>query len=187
MANKKVPLTDITVREHLFYAYANLAMAHTAVVKGQEKYERFNFMVRARLYKGLLTGTMNIRTLFDDEKIKLSIGTKCNYCNSTEQLALDHILAQKLGGKDVGDNLIYACKICNSSKGKKDLMEWMSFRGEEFLPLMVIRRYLKLVINYCVDNDLMDLKLSDNVLDNVPFKLILIPINYPSPHKLRLV
>lgn len=187
MDNTKVALTDITVREHLFYAYSNLAMAHTAVSKRQEKYDRFNFMIRARLYKGLLSGTMNIKTLFDDEKIKLSIGTKCNYCNSTEQLALDHILAQKLGGKDIGDNLIYACKKCNSSKGKKDLMEWMSFRGEDFLPLMVIRRYLKLTISYCIDNNLMDLKLSDTYLHNVPFKLSFIPIKYPLPCKLRLV
>jgi len=127
----------LTVREHLFYAYANLAMAHTAVDKQQIKYNRFNFMIRAKLYKGLLTVTMNIRTLFDDEKVKLSVGIKCNYCNSTDQLALDHILAQKLGGKDIGDNLIYACKICNSSKEKKDLMEWMSFRGEDFLLLMI--------------------------------------------------
>jgi hypothetical protein len=130
---------------------------------------------------------MNIRTLFDDEKVKLSLGTKCNYCNSTEHLALDHILAQKLGGKDIGDNLIYACKTCNSSKGKKDLMEWMSFRGETFLPLMIIRRYLKLTVSYCIENNLMDVKLSELEPNQVPFKLTFIPTKYPTPDKLRLV
>ena len=121
--------TGETIKEHLFWAYANLAMAHTAVDKQQSIYGRFNFMIRAKLYKGLMTGSMNIRTLFDDEKVKLTIGSKCNYCSSAENLTLDHILAQKLGGKDEGDNLIYACKSCNSSKGKKDLMDWMNFRG----------------------------------------------------------
>ena len=178
--------TRETVREYLFWAYANLAMAHTAIDKNQTTYGRFNFMIRAKLYKGLATSSMNIRTLFDDEKIKLSLGSKCNYCNSKEKLALDHILAQKLGGKDEGDNLIYACKSCNSSKGKKDLMEWMEFRGE-FLPLMVIRRYLKLTIAFCIDNNLMDIKLTDLDLQEIPFKLNLIPTKYPTPDKLRLL
>ena len=178
--------TKETVREYLYWAYANLAMAHTAVDKKQTTYGRFNFMIRAKLYKGLITGSMNIRTLFDDEKIKLSIGTKCNYCDSTDKISLDHILAQVLGGKDEGDNLIIACKSCNSSKGKKDLMEWMNFRGE-FLPLMIIRRYLKLTITFCIDNDFMDTKLSDLDLQEIPFKIHFIPINYPTPDKLRLI
>lgn len=186
MAKSEIDINELTLKEHLFYAYANLAMAHTAIEKKQIKFDRFNYMIRAKLYKGLLTGQMNVGTLFDDEKIKLSHGTKCNYCNSTEQLALDHILAQKLGGKDNGDNLIYACKTCNSSKGKKDLMEWMIFREEEFLPLMIIRRYLKLVIIYCQENNLMDLKISEIELDKVPFRVLLIPVKYPTPDKLRL-
>lgn len=72
-----------TVREVLFWSYANLAMAHTAVDRKQEKYAAFNYMIRAKLFKGLIDGTMNIRTLFDDEKIKLLSGTKCSYCGST--------------------------------------------------------------------------------------------------------
>ena len=115
------------VKEILYWSYANLAMAHTAVERKQAKYNTFNFMIRAKLYKGLMTGEMNIRTLFDDEKIKLQAGQKCSYCGETESLTLDHIFSQKLGGKDTGDNLIYACKSCNSSKGKKDLMEFGNF------------------------------------------------------------
>ena len=187
MAKTKIDINELTLKEHLFYAYSNLAMAHSGVDNQQTKYDRFNYMIRAKLYKGLLTGTMNIRTIFDDEKIKLSIGTKCNYCGSNDNLALDHILAQKLGGKDTGDNLIFACKTCNSSKGKKDLMEWMSFRGDEFLPLMIIRRYLKLTIFYCIENNLMDLKISEIELDKIPFKLTLIPVKYPTPDKLKLM
>ena len=108
-----------TVKEVLFWSYANLAMAHTAIDRQQEKYTTFNYMVRAKLFKGLIDGSMNIRTIFDDEKVKLLSGNKCSYCGSTENLTLDHIFPQKLGGKDVGDNLIYACRSCNSSKGKK--------------------------------------------------------------------
>ena len=108
-----------TVKEHLFWAYSNLAMAHSAVKNQQPKYGVLNFMIRAKLYKGIMSDFMNIRTLFDDEKIKLSIGSKCNYCGSERELSLDHIVSKNTGGKDVGDNLVYSCKTCNSSKGKK--------------------------------------------------------------------
>ena len=175
-----------TIKEHLYWAYANLAMEHTAVERQQKTYGQFNFMIRAKLFKGLMTNSMNIRTIFDDEKIKLTIGTKCNYCNSTEKLALDHILSQKFGGKDEGDNLIFACRTCNSSKGKKDLMEWMVCR-DEFLPLMIIRRYLKLTISFCIDHNLMDTKLSEIDLVTIPFNINSIPLDYPTPDKLRLL
>ncbi len=48
-------------------------------------------MIRARLFKGLKNGTMNMRSIFDDEKIKLQTGQMCNYCSSKSSLALDHI------------------------------------------------------------------------------------------------
>ena len=159
-----------TVRELIYYSYANLAMAHTAVDKQQEKYERFNFMIRAKLFKGLKEGTMNMRTIFDDEKIKIQTGQVCNYCGSTEKLALDHIFPEKYGGKDDAENLIFACKSCNSSKGKKDLMEWMNFKGR-FLPLMIIRRYLKLTFNYCNTYNLLDSNIADLKTMELPFKI----------------
>ena len=173
------------VREYIYYSYANLAMAHTAVNNKQEKYDRFNFMIRAKLFRGLKDGTMNMRTIFDDEKIKLQTGKICNYCGSTENLALDHIFPQKHGGKDNAENLIFACKTCNSSKGKKDLMEWMNFRGE-FLPLMIIRRYLKLVYNYCSENELLDKKIEELKEMNLPFKIELLPIKFSNPNELIL-
>jgi len=64
MAKQKIE----TVRELIYLSYSNLAMAHTAVDKKQDKYEAFNYMIRAKLFKGLKTGTMNMRTIFDDEK-----------------------------------------------------------------------------------------------------------------------
>jgi hypothetical protein len=179
----KQPIT--TVREQIYYAYANLAMAHVAIEKNQEKYGTFNFMIRAKLFKGLKDGTMNMRTIFDDEKIKLQTGQLCNYCGSPDNLALDHIFPQKYGGKDNAENLIYACRSCNSSKGKKDLMEWMNFRSR-FLPLMVIRRYLKLTFHYCTDHGLLDRKIQDLKDMELPFKIELLPISYPKPKELTL-
>lgn len=174
-----------TVKEVLFWSYANLAMAHAAVDKKQKKYTSFNYMIRAKLFKGLMDESMNIGTLFDDEKIKLASGSKCSYCGATGNLALDHIIPKKRGGKNTGDNLIYACKTCNSSKGKKDLMEWMNYRNS-FPPLMVLRRYLKLIINHCVENDLMELSPKDLEGRQLLFSIEHIPLNFPSPSELKL-
>lgn len=49
MAKQKIE----TVRHLIYYAYANLAMAHTVVDKKQANYGAFNFMIRAKLFKGL--------------------------------------------------------------------------------------------------------------------------------------
>ncbi|MDR1384062.1 MAG: HNH endonuclease [Planctomycetaceae bacterium] len=174
-----------TVREKIYCSYSNLAMAHSAVTKQQEKYDKLNYMIRAKLYKGLTIGTINMRTIFDDEKIKLETGQVCNYCGSHEQLSLDHILPQKYGGKDDAENLIYACKKCNSSKGKKDLMEWMQDKND-FLPLMIIRRYLKLIYNYCDNHNLLDLKINELKDMNLPFNINCLPMKFPEPQKLKL-
>lgn len=181
MAKKKYD----TVSELIYYSYANLAMAHTAVVKKQVKYGTFNYMIRAKLFKGLKDGTMNMRTIFDDEKVKLQTGQVCNYCGANDNLALDHIFPKKYGGLDDAENLVYACRSCNSSKGKKDLMEWMIFR-DEFLPLMIIRRYLKLTFSYCNQHELLDKKIHELEEMDLPFKINLLLTSYPKPKELIL-
>lgn len=78
MAKQKIK----KVSDLIYYSYANLAMAHTAVDRNQEKYVMFNFLIKAKLFKGLKDGTTNMRTIFDDEKVKLQTGQICNYCGS---------------------------------------------------------------------------------------------------------
>lgn len=175
-----------TVRELIYLSYANLAMAHSAVDKKQEKYNQLNFMIRSKLFKGLKDGSMNMRSIFDDEKVKMHTGQICNYCGSTENLEIDHVFAQKFGGKDKADNFILSCRTCNSSKGKKDLMEWMNYRGR-FLPLMVIRRYLKLTFIYCIEHNLIDKSIEEVNGLELPFKIKLLPTNYPGPNELTLI
>jgi len=174
-----------TVKELLFLSYSNLAMAHSAVDRKQTKYGVVNYSIRAKLFKGLKNGTMNMRSLFDDEKIKLSQGLNCNYCGSKDKLSLDHIFPQKYGGTDTGDNLIYACKACNSSKGKKDLMQWYIDKNE-FPPLMIIRRYLKLIYNFCLNNDLLNEEIEKLINKDLPFNILLVPIKFPKPDTLVL-
>ena len=142
-------------------------------------------MIRAKLFKGLKNGTMNMRTIFDDEKIKLQTGQICNYCGSKSNLALDHIFSKQYGGTDDAENLVYACRYCNSSKGKKDLMEWMKYK-DIFLPLMIIRKYLKLIHAYCVENNLIDKEIEELYNMDLPFNINFLPTSFPNPSELIL-
>lgn len=57
----------------------------------------------------------------------------------------------------------------------------------KFPPLMVLRRYLKLIVNYCLKEDLMDLSLSEIDEKDLPFSIDHIPIDFPKPTELVLV
>lgn len=81
--------------------------------------------------------------------------------------------------------MVYACRSCNSSKGKKDLMEWMIYK-KAFFPLMIIRRYLKLTYQYCEDQELLDLPVEAVEQMDLPFKIQFIPTKFPPPNELKL-
>ena len=172
-----------TVEEHLYWSYANLAMAHSAVTENQSKYKQINYIIRSRLYSGLVKGTMNIASLLDDEKVKLNMPKSCCYCGSEDKLSIDHLIPQKKGGQHTGDNFVWACKSCNSSKHALDMLEWMS-KKEIFPPLLLLRRYMKVVVEYCTENKLMDIQLEK--VPNLPFSLQHIPHKFPAPKDLIL-
>jgi len=44
-------------------------------------------------------------------------GSICQYCGSPDNLTLDHVIPKSRGGSSNWDNLITACKTCNSKKG----------------------------------------------------------------------
>jgi 5-methylcytosine-specific restriction endonuclease McrA len=163
-----------SLKELISWSYANLARSHSALDEGCVKYKVHHHMIRAKLYKGLVAGSMSMGTLFDDEKIKIHNGGHCSYCGSKENIAVDHLIPRVKGGGDAGDNLIPACRSCNSSKGGQDLMEWYE-KKKDFPPLLILRRYLKVVYRYCKSNDLLDTTLDEAEELELPFDFKLIP------------
>ena len=112
-----------SIGELLHWSYANLAMAHQAVTSGAKKHGRTQYMVRARLYKGLRAQRLSIGPLADDERLKMVLPQACCYCGSSNDLTVDHLIPTKRGGANAGDNLVWACRSCNSSKGARDALE----------------------------------------------------------------
>ena len=174
-----------TVKELIFWSYANLAMAHSAVSRYEKVYSKSSFIVRSRLFAGLMSGKMKLGSMLDDERVKIEYSEVCAYCGSESDISIDHIIPKIANGSNSADNLVRSCKRCNSSKGGRDLLEW-HYRRNEFPSLLILRRYLKLVYSYCDEHNILDISIADAHTMNLPFNLKLIPIDYPAPGELVL-
>ena len=181
-----MPAKPNTVREQIAFSYSQLACAHSAIERGAYKYATLDYMIRAKLRRGLIDGSMNMRSIYDDERIKMLAPQACYYCGSETNLCADHLIPRMRGGPDASDNLIWACRSCNSSKGGKDLLSWMDKTGK-FPPLLLLRRYMKIVARHCEKSGWLDWEL-DRLDENpdMPFDVRMLPISFPPLHDLKL-
>lgn len=53
-------------------------------------------------------------------------GYTCQYCRATDSLACDHVVPLCQGGKSTLDNLVTACKPCNSAKSGRTPRQWLA-------------------------------------------------------------
>ena len=173
-----------TVRQHIAWSCANLGRADAALETGETKYSRIHHIIRNKLYHGLTSGAMNMRPLYDDERLKMKLPQVCSYCGSDKKLSIDHLIPQIKGGPHDADNLVWACRSCNSSKSSKDMMAWMQAK-EKFPSIFLLRRYLKIVARFCEENGLMELAVQDEKLKGLPFDLMLVPQSYPPLTELK--
>ena len=175
-------MTISTVGESLFWSYANYGMAHAALRAGAEQYQQQHYIIRNKLYHGFLKRTMSVGSFANDERTKLTLPQVCCYCGGSESLAVDHLIPRHKGGPDRGDNMVWACRACNSSKRSTDVLEWCAKR-RQFPPLYVLRRYLKLAIEYSIEHGLLDVPIAE--VGTIPFSLAAIPHDFPPLRELR--
>lgn len=169
--------------DSLFWQYATLAMADVAVSRGDAEYGRFHYAVRSSLYAKFIGGDMQPRPLAVEEKLKLRLPSCCAYCGGSQHLSIDHLIPLHRGGEDCGENYVLACRRCNSSKGCKDVVQWLAERGE--LPTICLyRRYLKLCLEYARQKGLLELPL-DQLPDNMPFAVESTMIHYGPPNRIK--
>jgi len=72
-------------------------------------------------------------------------GQRCVYCSRAEQLSLDHLLPEELGGTHATENLVTACKPCNDARGCKTLRAWLKYlRGRGVDTSKMARRIRRL-------------------------------------------
>ncbi len=127
---------------------------------------------------------MKMGSLYDDERLKMTAAQACYYCGDKRQLCVDHLIPKIRGGPDAADNLIWACRRCNSSKGGRDMLEWMESKGR-FPPVLLLRRYVKIVARYCDEHRCLDRELSKSA-ESMPFDVGKLPTRFPPLKELTL-
>jgi 5-methylcytosine-specific restriction endonuclease McrA len=62
-------------------------------------------------------------------------GCRCVYCGSDgggTHLHLDHLTPRVAGGADVPENLVVACRRCNTARGAMTLTQWAAYAAETY-------------------------------------------------------
>ena len=153
-------------------------MVHAALNDGATSYARVHYVIRKRFRIRYLEGTMRMRPISEDERTKMRYGSTCAYCGKSGQLSLDHVIPRLKDGPDAADNIIYACRSCNSSKGARDMVQWLLNRGR-FPAVLVFRRYLKLAARWCSDEELMHAAWADVGNEKLPFDKRSLRVEWP--------
>lgn len=120
---------------------------------------------------------MKRQTLYTNERVKLLHSNECAYCGiKNVPMTLDHLFAKSRQGSDSGDNLVYCCRSCNSSKRDMDYFEWIEKTGRR-VNIEIAERYLKNAYSYCEREKILDEDI-ENAPDALPFNLKSIPLQY---------
>lgn len=127
-----------TVRDQIFWQYAKLISKSAGFGINNRAFQMSRFIA---LRDGKITWSSTIREwLREHEK-----PDECIYCGSKSDLTVEHVLPRSCGGPDITDNVIRACKKCNSSKGGKRLYEWIGLKNKDDVPRIAEGKYLKLL------------------------------------------
>ena len=76
----------------------------------------------------LQNAEINDLTYKEWETILREYGYRCAYCFLSGPLSMDHIIPLSKGGDHTADNVVPACRSCNSSKGDKSLWAWELYK-----------------------------------------------------------
>ncbi len=81
-------------------------------------------MVAHQRRKSREAGVVASFTADDWAHCREHFNNRCAYCGKVAPLSQDHVLAVSKGGNLSADNVVPACKSCNSSKLDRDFLTW---------------------------------------------------------------
>jgi hypothetical protein len=129
------PLYVKTIREEIYYEYAKLiSRAAFGRLERGFIHERF---------EKLKNGEIRISDTIRECEREQELPKECVFCGSQEHLSTDHLIPKARGGDDSADNLVLACRTCNSSRGDKGVFEWLGLKKKDTLHRLVAGKYLK--------------------------------------------
>lgn len=161
-----------TLAENLYWAWANWEVIKIATDGKVKPFDRLYYMMRQKFFKLYMQGDRHITDLYTFNKEKLRAGDFCFYCYEEvpkEELTADHVFPRAKGGTNDLNNIIFVCKHCNSSKGKKELLQWFMQDQNRFPSPFVLGHYLKQINLYAMENDLLGKSISELEGMTLPF------------------
>ncbi|MCG9895335.1 MAG: HNH endonuclease [Fimbriimonadaceae bacterium] len=77
-------------------------------------------------------------------------GYCCQYCGSTRDLTIDHVVPRWMGGPHTWENLVACCRRCNLKKGDKTPRQAnMKLKTEprrpKFIPYLSLQQYIRAI------------------------------------------
>jgi hypothetical protein len=137
------------VRDLIYWQYAKIISESAGFGKRQYAFimDRFKKLKSGDLeWSGAIREYVHER---EDPKV-------CIYCGSADDLSYDHLIPRSRGGPDMADNVVMACRRCNSSKGDRGVYEWYSLEHRNEVPRVAEGKYLKLLYGLFEAEGLLD-------------------------------
>jgi len=132
------PAAVKTVRDLIYWQYGKIISASAGAGRRQYAFVMDRFK---KLVSGEIEWSGAIREYIREREIP----NQCIYCGKRENLSYDHLIPVSRGGPDIPDNVVMACRGCNSSKGDKGIYEWYKLDRRYEVPRIAEGKYLKLL------------------------------------------
>jgi hypothetical protein len=132
------PTAVKTIRDLIYWQYAKIISESAGAGKKQYAFVMDRFK---KLQSGEIEWSGTIREYIREREMP----NQCIYCGSTADISYDHLISRNCGGPDIPDNVVMACKGCNSSKGDKGIYKWFTLDRRYEVPRVVEGKYLKLL------------------------------------------
>jgi len=137
--------------------------------------EKFNYGNQARIVDGILKIPSGVFCReFSYRLAVASKGKKCWYCGKKlkkEEITMDHLYPQDLGGPTIPNNLAPTCSACNGKKGNltekqfRNLMQAPSHKKGEIKSKFIARNeQRKIKTGYYLPREWITTKKIDNIL-----------------------
>jgi len=138
-----------TIRDLIYWQYAKIISESSGYGKKEFAFVMNRFK---KLQSGEIEWSGSIREYIRERENP----NQCIYCNSNANLSYDHLIPRSRGGPDVADNVVMACRSCNSSKGNEGIYEWFKLDRRYEVPRIAEGKYLKLLYKLHEENGTLD-------------------------------
>lgn len=128
-----------TIHEEIFYEYAKLI--------SRSAYGKIEYAFVAERFRRLRDGQITISGTIREWEREQELPHRCVYCKSSSDLTSDHLIPLNRGGDESADNVVAACRSCNTSRGDKGIFEWLGLESKDDLHRLVAGKYLQQLLS----------------------------------------